>query len=594
MARASTTDPVTAYAKAVTSGEIVAGKLVRLAGERHLRDLKDGHKRGLRFDQKNAYLVFAFYERLLCLNGGEHEGKPFVLQPWQKFILGSLFGWLGADGYRRFRTSYIEIGKGNGKSPLVAGMGIFGMVADGEPRAEIYAAATKKDQAMILFRDAVAMVDLSPALAKRIQKTGAKGREWNLSHLDSGSFFRPIASDDGQSGPRPHIALLDEIHEHKSPLVIDMLSAGTKGRRQALIVEITNSGYDRTSVCYQHHEYSTKVLSGVAPDDAWFAYVCQLDPCPRCEKEGKVSPTEDCPDCDDWRDERTWIKANPNLGVSVTHKYLREQVTKAKGMPAAANTVKRLNFCQWTQSATKCVPMDDWQVCRRDIDLEELAGAVCFGALDIGATSDFTAFSLLFPCDDAETVQVDDGQGEPRTATRRSYRLKIWFWLPEFPRKRDERMEAVIEAWKAAGFVRTTPGNVVDYDQVLADIVEITAPFGLRKIAVDRGFQGSQMCTNLIKHFGEEMVVAFPQGIISMNAPFREFLELIKLHRFYHDGNPVMTWMCDNTAAEERGGLMKPSKEHSTEKIDGVAATVMALGVAITEPESVAPSIDWI
>ena len=181
------------------------------------------------------------------------------------------------------------------------------------PAPEVYSAATKRDQAGILFRDAVAMVDQSPALKKHIQKTGAQGREWNLLHVASGSFFRPIASDDkSQSGPRPHCALIDEVHEHRTPSVIEMMHKGTKGRLQALMFEITNSGSDRSTICWQHHHYSAQVLERQIQDDAWFAYICQLDVCEKHRAEGQDQPVEDCPHCDDWRGRPVWIKANPN------------------------------------------------------------------------------------------------------------------------------------------------------------------------------------------------------------------------------------------------------------------------------------------
>ena len=259
--------PVTAYAAAVVAGTIVAGPGVRDACARHLRDLKTGKARGLRFDAAAATRAIAFYTDVLKLAGGEFEGRPFVLKPWQAFIVGSLFGWRGDDGFRRFRTAFIEAGKGCGKSPLVAGIGLYMLVADNEARAEVYAAASKKDQAMILFRDAVAMYQQSPSLAKVLTKSGSGEQVWNLAHHDSGSFFRPIASDDGQSGPRPHCGIVDEFHEHKSGLVVDMMRAGTKSRRQALIPIITNSGSDKTSPCHQHHEYALKVAAGAIENE---------------------------------------------------------------------------------------------------------------------------------------------------------------------------------------------------------------------------------------------------------------------------------------------------------------------------------------
>jgi phage terminase large subunit-like protein len=263
-------------------------------------------------------------------------------------------------------------------------------------------------------------------------------------------------------------------------------------------------------------------------------------------------------------------------------KYLREQVKEADGMPAKANWVKRLNFCIWTETSEKCIPMDSWDVCKRPAP--DLTGRTCFAGLDIGATSDFTAFVLVFPHDDVEFIDVpinpEDKDGPTVSQPRQSFTVVPYFWLPERPVRRDRRMEDTIAVWKRDGLIRTTAGDVVDYDQVLADIQEIVEPFSLAKLAIDRGFQGCQMGTNLMKVYGET-VESFAQGILSMAAPFRELLELVKLGRLHHDGNPVLRWMASNTAAEERGGLIKPSKDKSSEKIDGIAALTMALGVAI-------------
>ena len=275
--RSSSNDETRAYAEAVRDGKVIAGPHVRDACARHLRDLSEAGDRGLSFDGKRASEAFRFFRQILCLNGGQFEGQAFELHPSQKFIVGSIFGWVRADGTRRFRTAYIEQGKGNGKSPLVAGIGLMMLIADQEPRAEVYAFATKKDQAMILFRDAVAMVDQSPELDQMLKRSGGKGSEWNIYDESSASFFRPIASDDAQSGPRPYCAIGDEIHEHKTGFMLQMMRAGFKFRRQPLLIEITNSGTDRETVCWEQHQYGAEVCAGAREDDEFFAYICGLD-----------------------------------------------------------------------------------------------------------------------------------------------------------------------------------------------------------------------------------------------------------------------------------------------------------------------------
>ncbi len=587
---AAPTDPTTAYALAVVSGEQIAGRLVRLACQRHLSDLETGAARGLRFDRAAAQRALSFFG-FLCLP--EVEGKagvPFVLQPWQKFIVGSLFGWKGPDGFRRFRTAYCEVGKGAGKSPMAAGVGLYGLVADGEAAAEVYSAATTREQAGILFRDAKGMAADSPSLSKRLDVG-----QHNIAFPATRSFFRPVSSEHrGLDGKRPHMSLIDELHEHPSPMVVEKMKAGTKGRRQALQFEITNSGYDRTTVCWQHREYSAKVLENHLQDDSWFSYICTLDPCAACRDNGKEFPDEQCPDCDQWDDEAVWIKTNPNLDVSVTTKYLREQVREAKGMPAKEGIVKRLNFCVWTSAITRAIRMDRWDECSQPVDPKELEGLDCFGGLDIGATSDFTAFVLIFPQGDAEIIELPGAEpgAPPIQVMRRSYSVLPWFWIPQHPVRRDPHMTAIIDAWRKAGHVKTTPGEVVDYDVVLKDIVGLRVRYNIREIAFDRGFQGAAIGTELMREFGDESIISFSQGIISMNPPFRELCELVVLKRLHHGGHPVLRWMASNTAAETRGGLTKPSKEKSTEKVDGICALVMSLGLAMRHLEF--PSkVEW-
>jgi phage terminase large subunit-like protein len=574
-------DRTTDYAKRVVAGKIVAGRLVRLACERHLRDLKDGKARGLRFDKAAAAEALDFFG---CLRLPEGDAA-FDLQPWQAFIVGSLFGWKGSDGYRRFRTAYIEAGKGSGKSPLAAGIGLLGLIFDGEPSAEVYSAAVTREQASIVFRDAKRMAEASPTLAKRLD-IGL----YNIAHTQSGSFFRPVSSEHrGLDGKRVHIGLIDELHEHPNSLVVDKIRAGTKGRKQALIFKITNSGHDRTTVCWRDREYSEKVLQGILEDDSLFSYVCALDPCEACRAEGKTMPTDTCPNCDHWTDEAVWLKVCPNLGVSVTEKYLREQVREAQGMPAKENIVKRLNFCIWTETADHCIPMDAWDACAKPIDLKALEGRSCYGGLDIGATSDFTAFVLMFPHDDAEPVEQKKDMApdaEIENVMRRSFTMLAWFWLPARSRKRDASIQQIIELWKKQGFIKVTDGEVVDYDQVVRDIVELSRRFTLQGLAFDRGFQGTHTGTMLQSEFGT-CVEAMPAGILSMSPPFREFQELLKTRRLHHDGNPVLRWMASNVAADERQGLVMPSKDKSTEKIDGITAGVLALAFALRETTSI-------
>lgn len=576
--------PVTKYAEDVLSGKEVACKLVKLACQRHLNDQREGGKRGLVWSTDHAQHIIDFFQKRLKLYDGRFAGQPFLLRPFQQFLVGCLFGWLQEDGSRRFRQAYIEAAKGCGKSPLAAGIGLYGLTADRERGAEIYSAATSLSQARILFRDAIEMASASPTLAAKLNI-----QKLNIAYEAKASFFRPVARDHkAQSGPRPHFNLIDEVHEHPDGELIRKMKAGHKGRTQPLTFEITNAGCDRETVCWEHHEYTVKILEGVLENDQWFGCIFTLDPCAKCWSDGWRQPNDGCDDCDDWHDEAVWEKANPGLGYINSWESIREQVKLTAGMPAEEGIVKRLHFTIWTESATRAIPMDCWDACKTTVDIPSLQGMECYAGLDIGATSDFTALTLLFPHDDVEFVEIPVDPTDPekgmRTVSRRSYTMVPHFWLPDRPRRRDERMESLINLWRRQGHIRTTPGDTVDYDQVVDDIAAIVEPYGLRRLTFDRGFQGVWVGTRLLQHFGEHVVQFILPGLTSMGPAFREFLELLLNGRLHHNGNPVMTWMASNCAAVTRNGLSRPSKEHSGEKIDGIVSACMALAGASMDP----------
>lgn len=562
----SISDPVTQYALDVVEGIIVAGPLVRAAGKRHLRDIEEQEKRGIVWKPDVALHEIGFFPTVLTLNGGDFEGRPFDLQPFQKFIIGSLFGWFSTDGYRRFRVAYIEMGKGNGKSPLAAGVGLKMEVADKEPRAEVYAAATKKDQAMILFRDAVAMRDKSPALSKRLAKYGG-AHCWNLHDATTGSFFRAISSEDSQSGPRPHCGLIDELHEHADATVVDMMRAGTKGRRQALIFEITNSGFDRSTVCFAHHEYSERIVTGAVEDDSWFAYVCGLD-------EG-----------DSWRDEAVWPKANPNLGVSITHKYLREQVREAIGMPSKESMVRRLNFCEWVGSENPWIDTDAWLGREFFLKIDEYKGRDCYGGLDLSGKNDLTALALDFPTDEGHDA------------------LGI-FWAPEKDlKKREDRDRVPYTQWAREGHLQTTPGRSIDYGFVAQKIAELRGLVNLKAIAFDR-YRVDDLVRELsdiginceivesimdeVQDSSALLLVKHGQGFIDMNKAVETIETSIFNQQIRVAKNPVMTMcalnaVCTFNPVGERKFDKRPGK--STGRIDGIVALSMAHRIAAAAPK---------
>ena len=549
-------DAATQYALEVVAGERIAGPHVRGQCARHLRDIESGHKRGLVWKVEAAEKAQGFFEDVLKLNGGDFEGKPFALLPWQRFVIGSLFGWMGPDGHRRFRNAYIETAKGSGKSPLAAGVGMLGLVADNEPRAEIYSAATKKDQAMILFRDAVAMVDQSPELSKRLQKSGTGERCWNLAYMAQGAFFRPISSDDGQSGPRPHIGLIDELHEHKTNTVVEMMRAGTKSRRQAMIFMITNAGHNRMGPCWSYHEYGAKVAAGEVEDDAFFPYVCSLD-----EQD------------DPFADESCWPKANPSLQDADLPgmKYIREQVVEAKGMPSKEAIVRRLNFCQWTDAESPWISGEVWRGAQRDFDWQDLRGRRAVAGLDLSSTTDLTGMVFL-----VEPIEA----GEP-------WMLVPFAWLPdvELQRKADTDRVPYIQ-WRAEGYLDTTPGRAISKRVILQKLSAMCDFFEIVAVGYDRWRIEDLMALAADDGISLPEMKPVGQGYKDFSPALETFERMLLNGEIAHPGHKVMDWCMRNAVIEQDGAEnRKLSKEKATGRIDLAVAAVMAAGL-VNRPET--------
>ena len=368
------TDPVTAYAESVSAGTTVAGPPVRASCLRHLRDLK---RSDLTFDAAAAQRVLDFFPEMLRLPKGAHAGEPFRLLPWQQFLVGSLYGWLGPDGRRRFRRAYVETAKGTGKSPLAAGLALYAITADHEHAAEGYVIAKTADQALVTFRMAAQMVELSPALADRVQVYGG-GKPTRIVHHDSWSFLGRTTTSDtgaGKSGLNPHLVIVDEYHEHKTSTMMERYDAGMKDRPQPLRLCVTNAGAGQDIPCWDEHQYAVRVAEGAVDDDRYFAYVCALEAAD-----------------DPWVDEACWVKVSPSLPGIPGMDYVRDQVGKALGMPSKRSEVKRFQFCQWTDAVSPWIEPEAWDPTVVDtLDEEALTGARCLVGLDLSQTRDLTA-----------------------------------------------------------------------------------------------------------------------------------------------------------------------------------------------------------
>ena len=532
-----------AYVRDVLSGEQVACRWVRLACERHVRDLENAEDRGLWFDEEKARQAIAFF-RLLKHSKGEWAGRPLELEPAQQFVVASLIGWRREDGTRRFRTSYLEEARKNGKTTLAAGLGLYLMLADDEPGAEVYSVATKRDQARLSHGEATRMAKGSPAIRRLVNVY----RD-NIHIVDTASKFEPLGADaDTMDGLNVHAALIDEVHAHKTRTVWDVIETATGARRQPLMFAITTSGYDRQSLCWQLHEYTQQVLDGVIEDDSWFGLIYTLD--------------ED----DEWDDESAWIKANPNLGVSKKWDDMRRKAQRAKEMPAALNAFQRLELDIWTQAETKWIPIEHWQACGGSVDGEGLRGRICYGGLDLSTNTDLSAFVLVFP---------PEAPADP-------YQVLCRFWLPdEAMIERSRRDRVPYDVWVRQGLITVTPGNVIDYAWILDQIDQDAQAYDIREVAFDR-WGATKIATELMERGGDDWMVQFGQGFVSMSPAMRELERLILEHKLAHGNNAVLTWMANNLVVRvDPAGNIKPDKEKSIERIDGMVALVMALDRAL-------------
>lgn len=550
------------YIKGVLDGTIPTGEYVRFAVERHVNDLKRAGKKGFkkyRFDEAAGLRACHFFEEYLKHSKGEWAGKQFILSPWQAFIIWCLFGWKKGK-YRRFKISYVEVARKNGKSTLAAGIGNLLTFADGEPMAEVYSAATKRDQAKIVHSEAKEQVRKSPDL-KRFAEIWRN----NINVPLTGSKFEPLGADfNTMDGLNPSGAIIDELHKHKNRGVWDVLITALGSRRQPLIFVITTSGFDENTICYEQHDHARQILEGVITDERFFAFVASLD----------IPDDKDSEEGDDWTDENCWIKANPNLGVSIKKEYLREQRDTALVQPASQNAFLRLHCDIWTEQDVRAIDIKKWNACIEKIEIKKLLGRACYGGLDLASSVDLAAFVLCFPPQDEKELT----------------KFLPFFWIPKANiTRRVERDRVPYDVWTRQGYITATEGDVIDYKFIKKKVKSLGELFDIKEIAYDR-WGATQLSQDFIDEGFE--VIPFGQGFASMAGPTKEFLKLIAESKIVHGGNPVLRWMARNMRVkQDEAGNMKPDKGKSREKIDGMVAAIMALDRAIRNEAATQKSI---
>jgi len=525
------------YIQDVISGKIPACEYVKLAINRHLADLK---RNDLMFSEEKAMHAINFFSFLRHFKGLK-AGERFELSPWQAFVIYNLFGWYRKDGRRRYNYAYIEVAKKNGKSTFAAGIGLYMMLADGEIGAEVYSAATNYKQASIVFDTARNLVKKSEFLSKYLTVY-----RYNIHSEDMISKFEALSSDsDRQDGLNPHCAIIDEYHAHKTDELINNVKSGIVGRRNPLVFIITTAGFNKERPCYYERKVCIDILRGIKEQDNKFAIIYTLD-------EG-----------DDWMEPSNWIKANPNLGISVDVEKIMEEYKSAKNNEREIVNFKTKNLNIWTSSSIAWIKDEDWVRCDKSpqYDPKSLLGKKCYGGLDLASHVDITALALLF----------QDGEIN---------HLLCFFWVPE--EKVIERGDYVdYQYWAAKNYIRKTKGKVIDIDALSHDILEICKLYDVQSIAIDPAKAYHGVVQNLVKN--EIKLSHFRQGFISMDAPTKEFEKMILGEQINHFGNPVLRWMCSNVElSQDPAGNIKVNKSKSIDKVDGIVASIMAIGEWMT------------
>lgn len=532
------------YCRDVIAGEIPACKWVIAACRRHLRDLDksrlspvSGDEWRFRFDEAKANKACAFVECLPHIKG-KWGGAPLRLEDWQCFILCCVFGWVDkTTGLRRFRTVYIEVPRKNAKSTLSSGVGLYMLTEDGEEGAEVYSAATTRDQARIVFGDAQSMVRRTPEFREHY---GAEPNAHTISVVHTASKFGALSSEGNTlDGLNIHCAIVDELHAHKTREVWDVIETATGARQQSLVWAITTAGSNKTGICYEQRDYVSKILDRVFEDDTYFGIIYSLD-------EG-----------DEWNSEQAWRKANPNYGVSVLPEDIARLAHKAAQTPSAVNNflTKRLNV--WVQADAGLIDMKAWQECGDPkLKPEDFEECPCWIGVDLGFVDDIAAVVKVFMRDDT-----------PHVFGR--------YYLPE--ETITESRNSQYSGWHRMGRIIGTDGNVTDEERIIDDLVDDFARYPVQEVSFDP-YNALKISNPLLKRgISERKLIAFPQTVAMMSPATEGLMKRIRSRQIKHDGCPVLTWAMSNVVGHyDAKDNVYPKKERPENKIDPAIATIMA------------------
>ena len=551
------------YVKDVTSGVQVACRWVKLAVKRHVDDLKASRKKSFPYvfrpDIAARYIMFA--QQLKHTKGKwARHNETIHLEPWQQFIVAMIHGWRRKDtGLRRFSKVFIEVARKNGKTTLAACIanGIFFL--DGEEGCEIYCCATKRDQAKLAWDEINNEIQKQPYLRARCHTY-----KMNSTVKMGNSVIKPVGADSGtEDGLNPYMAIIDEYHAHKTNEMLEVMESGMGAREQPLTFIITTAGANKNYPCYaEERDQAIRVLTGSEKSDSFFPLMYELD-------EG-----------DDWTDLKNAVKANPNLGISVEPSYIEARIQEALSNPRKQALIRTKNLNQWVDSATTWIRDDVWDALGRNISLDGYAGRECFCAVDLSNSIDLSAVAIAFPPEDLEKESA----------------IFVHYYMPAQIVDEKSRQDHVPYAlWRDQGWITTTPGNTVDQDYIEKDVMQLIEKYGLQIQAFGYDPWIASQLVNHLQDAGVPMV-KFRQGFASMSPASKNFEKAVLDGRIVHDRNPIMAWNLQCTAIEsDPAGNIKPSKKaiaHSSRRIDGVVATIMATGLYLSGDQEQTASDD--
>ncbi len=533
------------YANDVLSGKIITGKYVRLAVERFFRWIDESPDSGYTLNHTYGMHIIDFFEQFLVHTKGKKAGQPFVLSPFQQFTLYNVFGWLDKNGNRRINEVYEKIGKKNGKTAVMAGLGLYGLAFDNEPEAEIYVGATKEEQARICIRQAQSFVDKTRLSG--LFTTYQKGIK-----LD-GSFMVPLGGDSKtQDGMNAHIGIIDEYHAHKDDGVKENIESSMASRRQPLLYHITTAGFNPYGVCANYENMCKDVLEGKLHNDHLFVMIHDLD------KDG------------DWEDPKNWAKANPNLGESVSMEFLMKEYKKAKNQTSKIPNFKTKHLNMWVDAPSVWIEDEVWMKGSAPVKVENFKKYGCYAGLDLSSTTDITAFVLVSEPDEEGIRDV-----------------LPFFFIPKATIDRRSKEDGVpYRDWMNNNLIIATEGNTVDYNKVVAVVNEQVQMHGVIRVELDKWNASgvSQKFEDLnINHS------YFSQAISVINGPTKEFERLVYDGKLRHGGNPVLRWMLSGAVIvqdpNENIKVHKGKSNAGRKRVDGIIATIMALGGSMSEQD---------